>query len=98
MYVRESIGTLSRESRVVVVRAINCVIAVAKTMCHVVKNRAREECERAYCSYLLPMLEPDLKTHGNLHRERVLLAKRLYVSMWICEDAYQNASLKAPTC
>ena len=41
MYVRASIGTLSRESRVVVVRAINCVIAVANTMCHVVKNRAK---------------------------------------------------------
>ena len=35
-------GTLCRESSVVVIRAISCVMMVAKTRCHVVKNKADE--------------------------------------------------------
>lgn len=40
MYVFVFMGTLWRESRVVVNLAISCVIKVANAMCHVVKNKA----------------------------------------------------------
>jgi hypothetical protein len=42
MYVLVFMGTLWRESSVVVNLAISCVIKVAKAMCHVVKNNAGE--------------------------------------------------------
>ena len=35
-------GTLCRESSVVVIRAISCVMIVANNRCHVVKNKAEE--------------------------------------------------------
>jgi hypothetical protein len=36
------VGTLCRESNVVVNRAISCVMIVANSRCHVVKNNTRE--------------------------------------------------------
>jgi len=45
MYVLVFMGTLWRESSVVVNLAISCVIKVAKAICQVVKNNAERQCQ-----------------------------------------------------
>ncbi len=40
-------GTLSLESRVEVNRAMSCVMMVANTMCHVVKNKAASRVQQS---------------------------------------------------
>lgn len=71
MYVRVVIGTLWRESRVLVKRAMYWVMIVPKTWCHVVKKRAviakvsiMNCLSRRRCRKVMG------ETHGSLHKKQ----------------------------